>query len=148
LRQQKGGLYGALLVVDPKTYDPALDRVIVFGSVPADAGAVYINGVNEPTMNLEVGKTYRLRFVQIMTTRPAMYVALVNEKKEMQEWTLAAKDGADLPEHQVKTVPARVPLSNGETWDVLYTPRAAGALTLEARANNNNVFGKMSLIVR
>ena len=148
LRQQKGGLYGALLVVDPKTYDPASERVIVLGSVPADAGAVYFNGASEPTMELEVGKTYRIRFVQIMTTRPAMYVALVNDKKEMEAWKLVAKDGADLPQHQAMTVPARVPLANGETYDVLYTPRAPGELTLEARANNNNAFGKMSLVVR
>jgi FtsP/CotA-like multicopper oxidase with cupredoxin domain len=147
LRQQRGGLYGALLVVDPAKYDPATERVIVLGSA-ADTSGIYFNGAYQPTMEVEVGKTYRIRFVQIMTARPAMYVALMNDRKEMEEWTLVAKDGADLPAHQLRTVPARVPLSNGETYDVLYTPRAPGELTLEARANNNTVFGKMTLVAR
>lgn len=147
LRQQRGGLYGALLVIDPSTYDAALDRVIVLGSAP-DIGAVLFNGEQEPTMELEAGKTYRLRFVQIMTTRPAMYVALVNGQREVTEWTGIAKDGADLPAHQVSKGPARQPLSNGETYDAHFTPREQGEYFLETRAGNGTVFGKMKIVVR
>jgi hypothetical protein len=31
---------------------------------------------------------------------------------------------------------------------VLYTPRAPGEYTLEARANNGNKFGQMTLVVK
>ncbi len=150
LRQQRGGLYGALLVVDPKTYDASSERVILLGS-PNDSAAqigVWFNGEKQPDVFLEAGKTYRLRFIQIMTTRPAMYVALLDPSGKMSEWKLVAKDGADLPAHQSNTGPARQSTSNGETYDVMFTPNVAGTWKLEARANNGNVFGSMMVTVR
>ena len=146
-RQQRGGLYGALLVVDPRVYDAASERTIVLGSAP-DTAQLYFNGAYQPSISLDAGKSYRLRFIQIMTVRPAMYVELVDKENKPGEWTIVAKDGADLPAHQVRTGRARVPLSNGETYDVLFTPRAPGEYTLEARANNGNKFGQMTFSVR
>jgi FtsP/CotA-like multicopper oxidase with cupredoxin domain len=147
LRQQRGGLYGALLVIDPKTYDPTSERVIVVGSA-ADTTTMLFNGEREPNITLDVGKTYRLRIVQIMTARPLMHVVLLDDKGQPGEWTLVAKDGADLPEHQKRTGTARQNISNGETHDVLFTPRTAGVWRLEGRANNGTYLSHMTLTVR
>ncbi len=146
VRQQRGGLYGALLVVDPDTYDAAHDRVIVLGSpVGGPDGDVLFNGEEHPDLRVEAGKTYRLRFIHIMTARPNMYVALVDGAGNMEQWQAIAKDGADLPAHQAGTTPARQWLSNGETYDVLFTPKSAGTWKLEARTGNSIVFGQMTI---
>lgn len=42
----------------------------------------------------------------------------------------AAKDGADLPERQGSVRPAQLTFAPGEIYDVEYTPRSAGRLTL------------------
>jgi manganese oxidase len=147
LRQQRGGLYGALIVDDPKSSDVASERIILLSSRP-DTASIAFNGEPSPTITLEAGKTHRLRFVHIMTSRPAMFVQLADANGPTGEWRVVAKDGADLPMHQIRTMPARLPLSNGETYDVLYTPRAPGELTLEARASNGGQFGKMTFVVK
>jgi hypothetical protein len=122
--------------------------VIVLGSAPGKTEVLF-NGEPQPDVQLEAGKTYRLRLVQIMTTRPAMYVALVDNADKPEQWTLVAKDGADLPAHQVRTGVARQPMANGETYDVLFTPRTAGTWRLEARANNaTTAFAHMTLTAR
>ena len=45
-------------------------------------------------------------------------------------WRLVAKDGADLPETQASVRPAELTFAPGEIYDVEYTPRSAGRLTL------------------
>lgn len=148
LRQQPGGLYGALLVVDPERYDANLERTVVLGSSINSGEDVLFNGEEHPDVRLEVGRTYRLRFVQIMVGRPNMYVALLDPDGKQAEWQAAAKDGADLPAHQVRVQAAKQSLSNGETFDALFTPRAAGTWKLEARTAANVVFGHMTFTVQ
>ena len=148
LRQQAGGLYGALLVVDPEHYDASAERTIVLGSAVNNGDDVLFNGEEHPDVALEVGKTYRMRFVQIMVGRPNMYVALLDPDGKPAEWQAVAKDGADLPAHQVRVQPAQQPLSNGETFDALFTPRAAGTWKLEARSAAGVVFGYMTLTAK
>lgn len=46
-------------------------------------------------------------------------------------WRLVARDGADLPAVQATTGPARLTFSPGQIYDVAFTPRAAGRLTLQ-----------------
>jgi FtsP/CotA-like multicopper oxidase with cupredoxin domain len=148
LRQQPAGLYGALLVVDPAKHDPSLEKTIVLGSAIGGEDEIVFNGLEHPDVQLEAGKTYRLRFVQIMVGRPAMYVALLDPQGNIVEWQAAAKDGADLPAHQARVQPARQSLSNGETFDALFTPRAAGTYKLEARSAAGVVFGGMTFTAR
>jgi FtsP/CotA-like multicopper oxidase with cupredoxin domain len=142
MRQQPGGLYGALIVVpEGQKYDAEREPIIVMGT-PSDSvvGAVLFNGEYNPTLNLKVGQTYRLRMVHIMVGRPNMYVTLVDGEQPL-EWKVVAKDGADLPAHQAKAGPAKLPMSNGETYDVLFTPSKAGDFRFEAKAANNVYFG-------
>ena len=148
LRQMGGGLYGTLLVVPPGgRYDESNERVILLGSASDTAGILF-NGEYQPDMQLEAGKTYKLRFVHIMIARPAMFALLVGPDGKPDQWTLVAKDGADLPAHQRKPANARQPMSNGETYDFLFTPRAPGTWRLETRAANGNLFGHMTITAR
>jgi FtsP/CotA-like multicopper oxidase with cupredoxin domain len=148
LRQMGGGLYGALLVVPPgSSYDEKNERVILLGSA-SDTSHILFNGEYQPNMVLQAGQTYRLRFVHIMIDRPGLVAHLIDPQGKPDQWTLVAKDGADLPAHQRKPASARQPMSNGETYDLMFTPRAPGTWRLEARAANGILFGHMTITAR
>ena len=146
LRQQPGGLYGPLIVV-PRgaTYNADLEPVIIFGSA-TDSTPIMINGQRSPKLHMKVGQQYRLRFINLTVNRPNMYAALVRGEQQLQ-WQLLAKDGADLPQHQAKVVPAKQFMGMGETFDMMFTPDQAGELRIEARAGNGNLAGWVTVTV-
>ncbi|CAN5626420.1 hypothetical protein BH23GEM11_BH23GEM11_09730 [soil metagenome] len=45
-------------------------------------------------------------------------------------WQAVAKDGADLPPHQVRMEPADFQIHVGETYDFRWTPDRAGDFTI------------------
>lgn len=128
------GMYGPFLVLEPgERYDPELDKIILmgsWGSVTNEMQAV-VNGSADPEpMELRVGERYRLRFMH-MSADDDKSVRLL-EDGEPVEWTLVAKDGADLPAALVAPSPAEVPIIGvGETYDFVWTPTTPGARTLE-----------------
>jgi manganese oxidase len=147
VRQQPGGLYGALVVLEPgKTLDPEAERVILLGT-PNDSAHVLINGEAHPVLNMKAGKTYRLRMVQIMIGRPAIYATIVDGESREQPLKLVAKDGADLPEHQQARI-TRQPMAPGETYDALFTPTEPGDVRFEVRMPNGTVLGHAILRVQ
>jgi hypothetical protein len=133
-------------VPEGKPFDAEREPVIVLGTPPDSAQGVLFNGERSPTFNLKVGQTYRLRMVHIMVGRPNMYVTLVDGQQPV-EWQLVAKDGADLPAHQVRKGPARQSMANGETYDVLFTRAKAGELKFETRAANGTLVGWARVVV-
>jgi FtsP/CotA-like multicopper oxidase with cupredoxin domain len=138
LRQQGSGLYGAFVVLEEdEAWDPETDRVILFGETPFRGDEIpVINGANpaEP-MTLEVGTTYRLRFMDITLNRPNTRLRLLREGFP-ERWTPIAKDGFDLPPAQRRSTPADLTIAVGETRDFQYTPLAPGELHLELRQGN------------
>lgn len=128
------GMYGPFLVLEPgERYDPEQDRMILmgsWGSVTDEMQAV-VNGFPEPEpMELRVGQEYRLRFIQMSADDDKAFRLI--EDGEPVEWTLVAKDGADLPPALVRSMPAEVPsIGVGETYDFLWTPTTAGTRSLE-----------------
>ena len=90
------GLYGALLVVDPATYDPAHERIIILGGDGPAGAPGRINGRLQPdTMRMTLGETYRIRLIDIMpdwTIRVSMM-----RGDSVVHWRALAKDGAELP---------------------------------------------------
>ncbi len=126
--QLSGGLYGALVVVGPgETFDPETDRVLLIGG---NGPAVELNRwTNPPPMDLNVGKKYRFRLINISTNLTAV-VSIRSEGGAVQ-WTPVAKDGADLPPSQTTKRPARQVISVGETYDFEFEPTAPGELRLE-----------------
>jgi manganese oxidase len=133
IRQQYGGLVGALVVLEPgERWDPARDRVVLISDgVP---WRVYINGSLTPSpMEFEVGRTYRLRLADIAVFRQVLRVRLVRDST-LLTWRPVAKDGFALPPAQATARPSDVNLPSGETADFEFTPDRPGEIALELRA--------------
>ena len=146
LRQQYGGLVGALVVLEPgEKWNPARDLVFLLSDgVP---GRMYINGSLTPApKNLEVGKTYRLRIADIAVFRQALSVRLLRDSA-LVSWRPIAKDGFTLPEGQATMRPSVINLPSGETADFEFTPDRPGALVLELGLPAGAVQGAVRLLV-
>ncbi|MGH7471359.1 MAG: multicopper oxidase domain-containing protein, partial [Longimicrobiales bacterium] len=76
VRQQRAGLAGALLVLEPgTTYDPRTDLVFLISTprAQADQAKVFLNGTTAPdSLQLRAGTRYRIRIINIHTYRPSM----------------------------------------------------------------------------
>ena len=139
-RQQLAGLAGPIVVREPGTErDPATDIPILL-SAPTDFARqgrhALLNGSATPApLRMQVGTTYRLRFIQMSVSRAALSLDLWQDstRATLAAWRPAAKDGADLPGSSRVARPARVRLGIGETYDVEVTPEAAGDMRLDVR---------------
>ncbi len=134
VRQQRAGLAGALLVLEPGvTYDPQTDLVFLIGTPRPDADQtkVVLNGTTAPApLELRAGTRYRLRLINIHTYRPSIRIEL-KQGTELLRWRALAKDAADLPSERATARPAAQQMGNGETYDFDFIPAAAGDLRLE-----------------
>ena len=124
--QISGGLYGALLVVDPDVpFDTLTERVIVIGADPPpdqqSPPGGRVNGSLTPApLALYQDVRHRLRLVSINPDFRVL-VRLMNGDRVL-EWRPVAKDGADLPATQAISQAASVVMGPGETIDVVYAP--------------------------
>jgi FtsP/CotA-like multicopper oxidase with cupredoxin domain len=152
IQQQRAGLAGVLLVLDPgKHYDPATDIPILVSSPSDDeteAQRVLLNGtLTPPPLELDRGVTYRLRFANITTLRPGLRVEMRRDSS-VAMWTPLAKDGADLPMSRRVLQSAGQRVSIGETFDVLVTPSLPGITRLEMLTNSGSLLGTLVVRVR
>jgi len=126
------GLYGALLVVDSGSYNSATERVIVLGPNGPTRRPARINGLDTPdTLRLTAGVSYRLRLINIIadwTTR----VALMRDDSVVT-WRALAKDGAELPTAQQRTLLASFIGGPGQTMDFEYRPSTPGLMRLDVQ---------------
>jgi FtsP/CotA-like multicopper oxidase with cupredoxin domain len=83
-----------------------------------------VNGTMTPTLQLEAGKTYRLRLIQVHPQ--AVVLFRLGDDINTYRWTPVAKDGADLSPMQSVSRPSFVMMGAGETGDFLYTPERPG----------------------
>lgn len=130
IRQQYGGLVGALIVLEPgERWDPSRDLVFLLSDgVPQ---RMYINGSLTPApRELTVGTTYRLRIADIAVYRTAMRARL-RQDSAMVSWRPVAKDGFALPEAQATLQPSLASVVSGETADFEFTPDRPGDVMLE-----------------
>jgi FtsP/CotA-like multicopper oxidase with cupredoxin domain len=147
LREQLGGLEGALIVRDSGVA-PASDDHVFFLTGFARASAAHpleVNGeANPDTVVLHVGRPARLRLLNLSTETPVASFSLtarpdstlIGGKDTMiVNWRAVAKDGFDLSGDMQVSRPARQVVSMGETYDFEYTPMQKGALRLEVRTN-------------
>jgi FtsP/CotA-like multicopper oxidase with cupredoxin domain len=122
--QLLNGLYGPLIVLPPgEKFDPVSDRIFLFSL--GDFGALreigLINGSPQSkTLQLEAGRKYRFRFINITTNNQALQVSLRDPNGPV-DWRIVAKDGADLPASQLRSAKAQLTVSVGETYDVEFT---------------------------
>lgn len=152
LRQQRAGLAGPLIVLEPgERYDPGSDLAVLITS-PADSTearrAVLLNGsLTPPPFQLRAGVPHRLRFINITVGRPGMRMELRRDST-LLEWRVLAKDGAELPGTRKVVGPARQMISIGETVDVEVTPSVPGELRLEARTGGGALLGVIPVRIR
>jgi FtsP/CotA-like multicopper oxidase with cupredoxin domain len=150
IRQQRAGLAGPLIVVEPGTrLDTTVDHVVLLSSPPGAeaARAVLVNGALVPTaLALRAGVAHRLRLINITVGRPGIRFELVGNGP--QQWRVVAKDGWDRPAGRRVLRAARQALSIGETMDVELQPAAPGALALEVRTSAGGLLGTLPIRVR
>jgi FtsP/CotA-like multicopper oxidase with cupredoxin domain len=132
--QLKNGIYGALLVVPPgEKFDPASDLVFVLslGEFVPFGDMLLINGSpqNNP-LRLTAGKRYRMRLINIAPNNVAMQVFL-RQTAGLARWRLIAKDGADIAPETVKSAPAEMQITVGETYDVEFESPTAQELLFD-----------------
>jgi manganese oxidase len=130
--QLSGGIYGALIVLDPgETYDAERDKVMVIGTHDADffATKLTLNGSEKPgPMLLKRGTSYRLRLINIAPELRAD--VLLGSKEHPATWLAIAKDGATLPPRLNKSGDAKLHIVSGETYDFSLQPETAGEIPL------------------
>jgi FtsP/CotA-like multicopper oxidase with cupredoxin domain len=128
-----GGLYGPLIVLPPgQTFDPETDKIVLIAaSEENDSPPLLVNGTRRPSpMTLKVGTRYRFRFINIgANTLYGARVSFLDEGKPVV-WRAIAKDGADLPASQQRTIPAAGRVMVGETFDFEFVPEKTGPLSL------------------
>jgi FtsP/CotA-like multicopper oxidase with cupredoxin domain len=135
--QIASGLYGSIVVVDKaRRYDGDTDRVLLLSDDGPTQNVItgpfphaLLNGQAQPKpMELRMGVTYRFRLINIRTDYAATVSIL--EAGQPVQWRVVAKDGADLPPAQATMRPASLTFAAGEIYDVEFTPKAWGNLTL------------------
>ena len=156
--QLSGGLYGALIVLEPgQRYDPAVDHIFIAAyEGPAVAGRrepIVINGRSAsvpapapgptPTV-LRANTPNRLRLINITPANVALTFVLTDGVAPVQ-WTPLAKDGADLPPHQRRSGEARQLVTVGQTYDFEIEPTVDKPLWLELRRGNGEWVAQVPL---
>ncbi len=130
--QLTNGLYGPLIVLpEGEAFDPKSDLPFVFsiGDFGALQELALINGTPQSkTLQLEAGRKYRFRFINISTNNQAKQVSLRNPSGPVQ-WVKIARDGADLPAHV--STSAKETITVGETFDVEFSTATAQDLLLD-----------------
>jgi hypothetical protein len=142
--QMSTGLYGPLLVLEPgEKFNPETDKILTFGRDGADdeSDPFVLNGkAQPPPLQLKVGKTYRLRFVQILPA-PSVQISLTSNSG-IASWTPVAKDAAPVAASESELQPAKVEMWPGETYDFEFRPEAKEELRLES-----TIFGKLRMVM-
>lgn len=159
--QLSGGLYGALIVLEPgERYDPAADHIFIAAyegpAVPGRREPIVINGRSgsvpalapRPTPTaLRANAPNRLRLINITPASFGLTFVLTDGFAPVQ-WTPLAKDGADLPQHQRRGREARQLVSVGETYDFEIQPTFDKPLWLELRRGNGEWVAQVLLVAK
>ena len=149
VEQLTSGAYGPLIVLEPgEKFRPDRDFIFTLGvQRPAKPSGPVINGGKGPMtpLVLEVGRSYRFRFINISPARSATFAIRKDSLPVM--WRPRAKDGADYTEAGRNEVPSNRRLSMGETFDADWTPDTPGSYALTV-GSQTKWFYNRKVIVR
>ena len=151
--QLAGGLYGALLVLEPgERYDPAVDHVVVIGlngvDIDGQREPFALNGRASPSpILMRAGVPNRLRLINITPNNVALTVFLL-EQFDTLRWKPLAKDGAAIPPPQSEPRPARQLIGVGETYDFEVEGSPPRNLWLEVRRGNGEWVLQAPVLIR
>jgi manganese oxidase len=152
MQQIASGMYGALIVRDglPRAND---ERTLLFSddgpiiSLIKTSPPVLLNGKLHPdTIDVRAGATTRLRMINIRSENTTEMVLEQNGAPVL--WRVVARDGADLPLHQVRDRPATVLSAPGQTFDALIMPDKPGTMTLKYLAQGGDSTTWQSAVIR
>ena len=114
----------------------------------ADDNVVLINGTPTPAAReMRVGERYRMRLINVHTSRPNVFMRLFREAA-LAAWRPIAKDGRDLSPDQTTVVASVVQVGNGETYDFEFVPVAAGQHLFEIKGQGGALLASMPIDVR
>ena len=159
--QLSGGLYGALIVLQPgERFNPAADHIFIAAyEGPAGPGRrepIVINGRGASVPALAPGPApialradapNRLRLINITPASFGLTFVLTDGFAPVQ-WIPLAKDGADLPQRQRRHREARQLVTVGETYDFEIQPTVDKPLWLELRRGNGEWVAQVLLVAR
>lgn len=148
--QLSSGMYGPIVVLEPgAVFDPRTDHVHIVGwdSFTGDMHLL-VNGdsVSSPPIEMRVGDTHRLRFINIGAADYAQFTLM--RDSTLAEWRAIAKDGADLPLTQRKVSKAKLLIDVGETYDFAFTAPSAGEWILSTPTAPNGARWSRRIVVR
>ena len=139
--QLAGGLYGALLVLEPgERYDPAIDHIVMIGLngvlFDGEREPFALNGRSSPVpIVMRAGVPNRLRLINITPNNVALTAFLVDQFETVR-WKPVSKDGASLSAPQNEPRLARQQVAVGETYDFEIDAAQPRNLWLEIRRGN------------
>ena len=147
LRQQIGGLVGALIVLEPgESWDPSRDLLFVISD--DDKGGLLINGAaSPPEKDLRTGTRYRIRIASIAAFRQNLLVRIMRDSSTVS-WRPVAKDGFTLPAAQALVGPSSARVSSGETADFSFIPESEGDFKLQIGVPSRSAAFQTQGIVR
>lgn len=132
--QLENGIYGPLIVVPPdQKLNPEFDKTFLFslGVIEPFGTVLLINGNPQPSaLKLIAGRKYRFRMINISPNNAHMRASLRKSGIPVQ-WSIVAKDGADLPSKAATTQTAEFGITVGETYDFEYEASTPQELALE-----------------
>jgi FtsP/CotA-like multicopper oxidase with cupredoxin domain len=139
IEQLTSGAYGPIIVLPPKKrFDPETDHVFTAGWKGTKPVPVINGDSAPPPVNMRIGKTHRMRFVNIGAAGAYRFV-LTQDSTEMT-WRPVAKDGATYPVEAQVVGRAVRRLQTGETFDAEWTPTKQGHYKLTAVLGGNPKF--------
>jgi FtsP/CotA-like multicopper oxidase with cupredoxin domain len=143
-RQLTGGLYGALIVLEPgQSFDPVHDRLLVIGSHDPSfyTKRITLNGSEEfAPPPFEHNATYRLRVINMAPNLSANLQ--IGATDHLATWRPISKDGADLPSRLSIPGSAQLHIASGETYDFQFQPSALGEFPFQVE----NALNKAKLV--
>lgn len=147
--QQLAGLAGPLIVLEPgRMWDSTTDHILLITTPHEwedELTSVLINGRASPVpITLRRGVPHRLRLINMTTRRPRIRAEIWHDTTLVM-WRPLAKDGADLPMRFQGAVPARTPISIGETMDFQLLPAAGTDWRLVVRGLNGAVLSTTAI---
>lgn len=160
-RQHRAGLLGAMIVMDSTLGVPTDDHTIFLKAARTGDDAVPIldiNGqANPDTIVMHVGQPTRLRLISLALINPNAAVQItarqdsvlvVRADSLILQWTMIAKDAADIPAQARTPRRARQVIAMGETYDFEFTPTERGSLRIEVRgATGGRLLGRVPVRV-
>jgi FtsP/CotA-like multicopper oxidase with cupredoxin domain len=144
LRQQYGGLVGAIVVLEPgERWNALRDHVVLV----TDKGSgnprhLWINGSIAPTpIELRVGETHRFRIANITVNAPSLRLRLTHDTSRIADvqpyagdslpWRMVAKDGWPVSASRSRPRAGTSFVGTGETADFEITADRPDAFALE-----------------